>query len=463
MLSRVLVANRGEIAMRIIRACFDEGVTSVLAVSEADCDSLPARAADEVIVIGPASATASYLNVGAVVSAALLMGCDGLHPGYGFLSERPELVEACQRHGVKFIGPSADTIRRGGDKIAARELARSLGIPVGAGSGRISHAVEAVAVAAEVGYPVLLKAAAGGGGRGMFLVQTPKELPDAVVRASAEAQAAFGDGRLYVEHYIADARHVEVQVLADFYGTVVHLGDRDCSFQRRYQKLVEESPAVAVPLELRQQIADAAVTLMSALNYAGAGTVEFLVDVALNTFCFLEVNTRVQVEHAVTEMITGIDIVREQLRVAAGMPLSFTQQDVRFVGHAIEFRINAEAPLVGFVPSPGILDAWVPPTGAGIRTDTHCFAGYAVPTYYDSLLAKLICHGTDRSAALTLAARALDAFVIEGVETTLALHRALVRHPDVRENRITTRWVEESFLPGWVRDHAQSQELIGFS
>jgi acetyl-CoA carboxylase biotin carboxylase subunit len=459
-LKRVLVANRGEIALRVIRACFDEGITSVLAASEADRDSLPARAADEVVTIGPASASASYLNVGAVVSAALLMGCDGLHPGYGFLSERPELAEACARHGVTFIGPPADTIRRGGDKIAARELARSLGIPVGAGSGSVTDAAEAAAVAAEVGYPVLLKAAAGGGGRGMLRVETPEELPDAVARAGSEAQAAFGDGRLYVEHYISDARHVEVQVLADSHGTVVHLGDRDCSFQRRYQKLVEEAPAAAVPAELRRQIAEAAVTLMSALDYAGAGTVEFLVDVALNTFSFLEVNTRVQVEHPVTEMITGVDIVREQLRVAAGEPLSFAQSDVRLTGHAIEFRVNAEAPLAGFTPSPGTLEVWAPPTGAGIRTDTHCFAGYAVPPHYDSLLAKSIYHGADRDAALSLAARALDAFTVEGVETTLPLHRALVRHPDVRANRITTRWVEESFLPGWIRDNAQRRESV---
>jgi acetyl-CoA carboxylase biotin carboxylase subunit len=457
-LSRVLVANRGEIALRVIRACFDEGITSVLAVSEADRDSLPARAADEVVVIGPATATASYLNVGAVVSAALLLGCDGLHPGYGFLSERPELSEACERYGITFVGPPPEVIRRGGDKIEARELARSLGIPVGAGSGSVSGAAEAAAVAAEVGYPVLLKAAAGGGGRGMRRVGTPSELPDAVARASSEAQAAFGDGRLYVEHYITDARHVEVQVLGDAYGTIVHLGDRDCSYQRRYQKLVEEAPAVGVPDALRREIADAAVRLMSALDYVGAGTVEFLVDTATNTFSFLEVNTRVQVEHPITEVVTGVDIVREQLRVAGGQPLSFAQDDVRFTGHAVEFRINAEAPLAGFVPSPGTLGVWAPPTGAGIRTDTHCFTGYRVPSHYDSLLAKFICHGEDRAAAFDLASRALDSFAVEGVETTLTLHRALARHPDVLANRITTRWVEESFLPSWTAQRTEPVE-----
>jgi acetyl-CoA carboxylase biotin carboxylase subunit len=294
----------------------------------------------------------------------------------------------------------------------------------------------------------------------MLRVQSPDQLPEAVARASSEAQAAFGDGRLYVENYVADARHVEVQVLADAHGTVVHLGDRDCSFQRRYQKLVEEAPAAAVPAELRRQLAAAAVALMSALQYAGAGTVEFLVDVARNTFSFLEVNTRVQVEHPVTEMVTGVDIVREQLRIAGGERLSFGQQDVRIDGHAFEFRVNAESPLEGFAPSPGTLAVWAPPTGAGIRTDTHCFAGYRVPTRYDSLLGKLICHGADRATALTLAVRALDGFAVDGVETTLPLHRALVRHQDVRDNRITTRWVEDVFLPGWTKGQAHQKALV---
>jgi acetyl-CoA carboxylase biotin carboxylase subunit len=452
---RVLVANRGEIAMRVVRACFDEGVTSVLAASEADIDSLPARAADEVVRIGPTSATASYLNVGAVISAALLANCDAIHPGYGFLSERPELVELCARHSITFIGPSAESIRRGGDKIAARELARGLGIPIGAGSDAVSTVEEAAEVAAQVGYPVLLKAAAGGGGRGMRRVNAPSELADTVIRARAEAETAFGDGRLYVEHYVEPARHVEVQVLADTLGTTLHLGDRDCSYQRRYQKLVEEAPASAVPNELRRRIGEAAVALMSALKYVGAGTVEFLVDVERDTFSFLEVNTRVQVEHPVTEMVTGIDVVREQLRIASGKPLSFGQGDVQISGHAIEFRINAESPARGFIPSPGQLQVWRPPIGADVRVDSHCFAGYRIPPYYDSLLAKLICRGDTRDAALDLAVRALDSFDVAGVETTLPLHRALVRHPDVRGHRITTRWVEEVFLPAWADDHAR--------
>ncbi len=456
MLRKVLVANRGEIALRVIRACAAEGVRSVLTVSRADRDSLPARHADEVVEIGPATASRSYLSVGSVLGAALLTGCDGLHPGYGFLSERPELAEACARHQISFVGPPASAIRRGGDKIAARELARSLGIPVGAGSDVITTPGQAAGVAAEVGYPLLLKAAAGGGGRGMSRVWSPDELPAAVARASAEARAAFGDGRLYAEHYVTNARHVEVQILADSHGAVIHLGDRDCSCQRRYQKLVEEAPATAVPDGLRRQIADAAVTLMRALGYVGAGTVEFLVDEIAGTFSFLEVNTRVQVEHPVTEMVTGVDIVREQLRIAAGEPLSLTQDDVRLTGHAIEFRVNAEDPDDGFRPAPGPIEVWNAPTGPGVRVDTHCFGGYQVPPHYDSLLAKLICHGADRDAALALADQALGDFEVSGVATTLPLHRRLVRHPDVRGHRVITRWLEQSFLPEYAHatDHA---------
>lgn len=455
MFERVLVANRGEIAMRVIRACFDEGVRSVLAASETDLDSLPATASDEVICIGPANAAASYLNVGAVVAAALLADCDAIHPGYGFLSERPELVTACERHGVTFVGPSAEAIRRGGDKIEARELARSLDVPVGAGSSTVSTAQAAAEVAEGVGYPVLLKAAAGGGGRGMRLVPGRERLEAAVRDAGREAEAAFGDGRLYVEHYVERARHVEVQVLADRFGQTVHLGERDCSYQRRYQKLVEEAPASGLPAELQRQIREAAVTLMRAMGYVGAGTVEFLVDVEQETFFFLEVNTRVQVEHPVTEMVTGIDIVREQLRIAAGQSLSFGQDDVVLRGHAIEFRINAESPERDFAPSPGLLTAWSPPAGSGVRVDTHCFPGYRVPPNYDSLLAKLICGGATREEALDRAACALESFQVTPIDTTLSMHRALVRHPDVREGRVTTRWVEDVFLPAWKRRTAE--------
>jgi acetyl-CoA carboxylase, biotin carboxylase subunit len=452
-LSRVLIANRGEIAVRVIRACMQERATTVLTVSEADRDSLPARMADHIVVIGPASPASSYLSLPSVIGAALLTECDGLHPGYGFLSERPELAEACSAHGIRFIGPPASAIRRGGDKIAARDLASSLGIPTCAGSGCLPDPAAAAVAARRAGYPVLIKAAAGGGGRGMLSVRSEAELRQAFDLASSEALAAFGDGRLYLERYVERARHVEVQVLADTRGNVIHLGDRDCSCQRRHQKLVEEAPAASVAAALRRQMQEAAITLMRALGYVGAGTVEFLVDETQGGFSFLEVNTRVQVEHPVTEMVTGVDIVREQLRIAAGEPLSVTQPEVRQSGHAIEFRINAEAPHLGFAPTPGLIQAWAAPSGPGVRVDTHCFPGYRVPAHYDSLLAKLVCHGRSRKEALGRAARALEAFRVEGVDTTLPLHRSMARHPDMRDDRLSTRWLEETFLPEWTRAH----------
>jgi acetyl-CoA carboxylase, biotin carboxylase subunit len=455
-LSRVLVANRGEIAVRIIRACFDEQVESVAAVSEADRDSLAARLATDVVTIGPASASASYLSIPAVIGAALVSGADAIHPGYGFLSERPELAEACAVNGLTFVGPPADVIRRGGNKVEARQLARSVGIPVGPGSERASSAQDVEQVANTIGYPVLLKAAAGGGGRGMVRVFNADDLRASYDRASNEALQAFGDGTLYVERYVANARHVEVQVLADGQGGLVHLGERDCSCQRRYQKLVEEAPASWLPPKLREALGEAAIALAKALDYVSAGTVEFLVDVDREDFFFLEINTRVQVEHPVTEMITGVDIVREQLRVAAGKPLSISQDDVQLRGHAIECRINAEMPDAGFLPSPGLISRWTPPAGAGIRLDSHCHEGYIVPPHYDSLLGKLICYSSDRRASIELMDRALDRFHVEGVSTTIGLQRALIRHGDFRANKVNTRWVEEKFLPTWsANSHAK--------
>jgi acetyl-CoA carboxylase biotin carboxylase subunit len=448
-LTKVLVANRGEIAVRIVRACFDEGIRSVVAYSEADRDSLAVRLADEAVCIGPAAAAKSYLSVPAVISAALLTGCNGLHPGYGFLSERPQLAEACTAHGITFVGPPAEAIRRGGDKIEARELAAKLGIKVNGGSGAVDDPAAAVA-AAEGEYPVLLKAAAGGGGRGMALAYSREELLEAFGRASTEAEAAFGDGRVFIERYIGNARHVEVQILADSWGNVLHLGDRDCSYQRRYQKLIEEAPAVAVRPELRAELAEAAVALARGLDYVGAGTVEFLVDQDRGDYAFLEINTRIQVEHPVTEAVTGVDLVRAQLQIASGAPLTLRQEDIRISGHAIECRINAEAPDRGFLPSPGQVSVWRAPQGEGVRVDSHVYEGYRIPPNYDSLLGKLIVHGADRAGAVALLDRALAKFEVAGVDTTLPLHRAIATHPDFRENRVNIRWLESEFLPGWL-------------
>jgi acetyl-CoA carboxylase, biotin carboxylase subunit len=447
-LRRVLIANRGEIAVRIVRACADEGIESVVVVSEVDRDSRAALVADRAVCIGPAAAASSYLDVSRVVAAALGTGCDAIHPGYGFLSERPELPEACAEHGLEFVGPSADTIRRGGDKAAARRIAASLGIPVGAGSDTVADATTARQVADSVGYPVVLKAAAGGGGRGMVLVNAAEEIVSAFEGASREAQAAFGDGRMYLERFITRARHVEVQVLADRHGGVVHLGERDCSAQRRYQKLVEEAPATAVPVEVRRALHEAAVELARALDYVGAGTVEFVVDAETGDYAFLEVNTRVQVEHPVTEMVTGIDIVRAQLQIAGGQRLPFQQSDVRIDGHAVEVRVNAEDPSRGFAPSPGTVTRWVEPVGGGLRIDTHCFGGYRIPPHYDSLLAKVIAHGTDREHALDRLDRGLRHLVVEGVSTTAPLLRAVIDSPDFRAGTHHTRWVERELMPG---------------
>jgi acetyl-CoA carboxylase, biotin carboxylase subunit len=446
-LRRVLVANRGEIAVRIIRACREEGVEVVVAVSDVDEDSLAAQLADGIVHIGPANPTQSYLRVGQIVCAALLARCDAVHPGYGFLSEQPSLVEACAANGLVFVGPGADAVRRGGDKVAARAAARRAGVPVGAGSDSVETVGTAIEIAADIGFPVLLKAAAGGGGRGMVRVDDSAELATRFAVASNEALSAFGDGRLYVERWVENARHVEVQLLADTHGNIVHLGDRDCSVQRRYQKVLEEAPAT-LPAPLHHRLAEAAVALGRELDYVGAGTVEFLVDLDRDEFVFLEVNTRVQVEHPVTEMVTGIDIVREQLRIAAGSPLSLAQDDVVVGGHSIECRINAESVGSGFIPSPGRVVRWSPPEGSGIRVDTHVFTGYDVPPHYDSLLAKLIVSGTDRDEAIRNLRAALAAFEVDGVDTTIELHRRIVDHPDFQSNNVSTKWLERVLLHG---------------
>ena len=445
-ISSVLVANRGEIAVRIIRACRELGIQSVLAVSEADRESLPARMADRVVCIGPPPAMESYLNIGAIIMAAVGTGAEAIHPGYGFLAEQPGLPEACERYGIIFIGPKADQIRKMGDKLWARKMAMNLGIPVIPGSQLIGDFSDARVAGEKVGFPVLIKAAAGGGGRGMKIVRQPADLKVVFNEASAEARAAFGDDRLFVERYIPNARHVEVQILGDRFGRVVHLGERDCSLQRRYQKMVEEAPSPAVSPQIRQELCQAALGLTRQIQYENAGTVEFVLDQDEDRFYFLEMNTRIQVEHPVTEMITGIDILQEQIRIAAGHPISFSQEEVRFSGQAIECRITAESPRRGFQPCPGRISQWDAPRGAGIRLDTHCYPGYFVPPYYDSLLAKLIAWGKDRPEALERMNKALEEFKVSGVETSIPFHRSIVRHADYRRAKVNTRWLEESLM-----------------
>jgi acetyl-CoA carboxylase, biotin carboxylase subunit len=436
----VLVANRGEIAVRVIRACQTLGLETVAIYSEADRGALHTRLADRAVCVGPPPSPASYLNVSSILAAALGTGCDAVHPGYGFLAENAAFATACLEQGLLFIGPPPDAIRLMGDKLEAKRLAARLGVPVVAGSpGPVRTADDA----APIGYPLLLKASAGGGGRGMRLVRTAAELGPQIERAAAEARAAFGDGTLYAERYLERVRHVEVQVLADAGGGVVHLAERDCSLQRRHQKILEEAPSPAVSPSLRRDLTEAALVLARAVGYQSAGTVEFVLDPAAERFYFIEMNTRIQVEHPVTEMITGLDLVALQLRLAAGEPLPLGQADVRLSGHAIECRINAEAAEDGFRPCPGTVIAWIPPRGDGVRVDTHIEPGAGVPPFYDSLLAKVIAHGSDRAAAIARLREALAAFHVEGVATTIGFHRRLVDHPDFVAGRVHTRWVEE--------------------
>jgi acetyl-CoA carboxylase biotin carboxylase subunit len=414
---RVLVANRGEIAVRLIRACNLLDIESVAIVSDADRDSLPARMAHRSVCIGPAPSRDSYLRPDLIVHAAVATGCDALHPGYGFLAEQPALPTMCADNGVIFIGPDAETIKLMGNKLAARDMAMRCGIPLLPGSARIADPKEAVAFAEKCGYPVLIKAAAGGGGRGMKIVSRAEDLKSALQTTASEARAAFGDPTLYIERFIADARHIEVQILGDGDGAVVHLGERDCSLQRRHQKVIEEAPAPRLPVAVRDQIRTAAVAIAKAVGYRSAGTVEFLFDKSTKEFFFLEMNTRIQVEHPVTEMVTKIDIVAEQIRIAGGHSIDRTQEEIAMSGHAIEARITAEAPEDGFRPSPGRVSCWREPKGAGIRIDTQCYEGYVVPPYYDSLIAKVIAHAPSRKTAVGKLRDAIAAFEIEGIRT----------------------------------------------
>ena len=445
MISRVLVANRGEIALRIIHACQALGIETVLATSEADRDSLPAREATRAVCIGGSASSESYLKVNALLAAAVGTRCDALHPGYGFLAESAQLAEACAGAGVTFVGPTPEQIRSMGNKLEARALAKKAGVPMLPGSEKVASAAEAAGLAARIGFPVMLKAAAGGGGRGMKIVRSAEEVTPMFSAASAEARAAFGDDTLYLERYISNARHVEVQVLGDAHGNLVHLGERDCSLQRRHQKVVEESPAPALAPALREGIRSAGLQLARNIGYRNAGTVEFIVDAdadnGAGAFYFLEMNTRIQVEHPVSEMVTGIDLVQEQLRVAEGQRLRFKQEDVLFRGHAIECRINAELPHADFRPSPGRITEWQPPRGPNIRLDSHCYAGYQVPIFYDSMLAKLIVYGWDRAEAIARMRSALERFVISGVGTTLPFLRYAMAHPDFAAGRVNTALV----------------------
>ncbi|MSP97536.1 MAG: acetyl-CoA carboxylase biotin carboxylase subunit [Betaproteobacteria bacterium] len=442
-IKRVLIANRGEIAVRVIKACHQLNLEAVAAVSEPDRESLAARLADRVVCIGPARASESYLNIPALVTAALGTGADAIHPGYGFLAENAGFANACESNGLKFIGPSAECIRKMGNKLEARALAQQYGVPLAKGSQDMGTLEDVAGAANEVGYPVLLKAAAGGGGRGIRVVRSGHELRSAFESASAEALSAFGDKTLYLERFIENARHIEIQVLGDRTGRVVHLGERDCSPQRRYQKMIESSPASDIDGELRRQMQTAAVTLAQNIGYENAGTVEFVVDQDRQQFYFMEMNTRIQVEHPVTEMITGIDLVSWQIRIAAGEEIDFSQEHVNPVGCALECRINAESPRHGFRPAPGRIERWQPPQGAGIRVDTHCYEGYFVPPFYDSLLAKLIVHARDRAGAIDRMLGALDDFLVCGIDTTISFLRFAISRPEFRSGPVNTRWLEE--------------------
>jgi acetyl-CoA carboxylase biotin carboxylase subunit len=441
-IKRVLVANRGEIALRVIRACQQMNIETVLAASAADMDSLPARRADRTICIGPPLSAQSYLNIKTIIMAAQASGADAIHPGYGFLSESHEMAQACLDNGITFIGPRPEQILAVGNKLQARERAKALGLPLLPGSEKVRSAEDAMQVAGRIGFPVMLKAAAGGGGRGMKIVTQPDQLKPMFDAASNEARAAFGDETLYLERYIANARHIEVQVLGDAHGNVIHLGERDCSLQRRHQKLVEESPAPALAETLRDAIREAGVKLARSIGYVSAGTVEFIFDEDEKRFYFLEMNTRIQVEHPVSEMVTGVDLVQEQLRVANGEKLRLRQEDIVFRGHAVECRINAEVPAEGFRPSPGRITEWEPPDALNLRLDSHCHAGYLVPPYYDSMIGKLIAYGINREEALARMANALARFRIEGIGTTRDFLGFVMTHPDFVAGRVNTMLVE---------------------
>ena len=450
MFSKVLIANRGEIAVRIIRACRELGIQTVAVYSEADQEALHTQLADEAICIGPAKATDSYLNVQAVLSAAIVTNAEAIHPGFGFLSENSQFASMCEECNITFIGPKAETIDAMGNKINARQLMQKAKVPVIPGSdGVIDSVEEALTIAEEIGYPVMLKAAAGGGGKGILKVLSKEELPKHFTSAQQEAKAAFGNDDMYLEKIIYPARHIEVQILGDQYGHVIHLGERDCSLQRNNQKVLEESPSIAISEEKRQMLGETAVRAAQAVHYENAGTIEFLMDPA-GDFYFMEMNTRIQVEHPVTEMVTGIDLVKAQLEIASGEPLGYTQEDVTMTGHAIECRINAENPAFNFAPSPGkIQNLLLPSGGMGLRVDSAMYSGYSIPPYYDSMIAKVIVRGENRFDALMKMQRALNEIVTEGIITNAEFQLDLITHDNVLTGDYDTSFLQETFLPNW--------------
>ncbi len=450
MIEKVLIANRGEIALRVIRACRELGIRTVAVYSTADADSLHVKLADESFCIGPPPLQRSYLHIPALISTAVVTGADAIHPGYGFLSENANFAEICAAHSIKFIGPSVRAITSMGDKSSARDTMRAAGVPVVPGSdGLIDNETEAFKLAEEIGFPVIIKATAGGGGRGMRIATNTGQLASAITTARSEAAAAFGDGGVYIEKYLKPIRHVEIQVLADQYGNCIHLGERDCSVQRRHQKLIEESPSPALTEELRRNMGHAAVLAAQSIDYEGAGTVEFIL--AGEKFYFMEMNTRIQVEHPVTEMITGVDLVKEQLLIASGERLKLKQEDVKFSGHSIECRINAEDSERNFLPSPGRVDAYIAPGGPGVRIDSHCYPGYSIPPFYDSLMGKLIVWGKDREEAISRMLRALDEYAITGVKTTIPFHQKVLAHSVFQAGDVSTDFIEKYMTPTKVK------------
>ncbi|MCQ2753829.1 MAG: acetyl-CoA carboxylase biotin carboxylase subunit [bacterium] len=450
MFKRVLIANRGEIAVRIIRACRELGIPTVAIYSEADANSLHVRLATDAFCVGPAPSTSSYLNIPSIISTALMAGCDAIHPGYGFMSERAEFAEICKQNNIKFIGPSPESMWKMGDKATARKTMIENDVPVTPGTGILKSLNELKTFVKEIGYPIIIKPTAGGGGKGMRIIREDNELENGFELCKTEADKFFGNPNVYAEKFIENPRHIEVQIIADSFGNVIHLGERDCSIQRRHQKLIEEAPSPAINEKTRQEMGAAAIRAAKAINYEGVGTCEFLLDSDGNWY-FMEMNTRIQVEHPVTEMISQIDIVREQIKVAAGCELSYKQDDVCLRGHAIECRINAEDPENNFMPSPGQIDGYFAPGGFGIRVDSHVYPGYSIPPYYDSLLGKLICWGETRNVARRRMYQALKEYVITGINTTIPFHQ------DIVENEI---FMSGNYNTGFIENYYKSKEKV---